>query len=328
MATDFSTRPKPPVLKRFANLEIDGVDKPERRAPEAPVQVSRRAAKMPSAPRPPIRAEPAAPRQDADLRDFELLAEDLNANARAAQEQPARSGPRPRFTMPMTDSPAGRARDEQATELSRLRPPDPPRRQMITDTVAVRQPVQARPMPAPVQARQPMPPPGRSGGMTTSQVSLNMRLWEQERAPGLAAPSAGRAPPVRGLQRDELDMLEGMTPGVVTMEMDLRDGRYEPRAQRHSPTPIELTPMAARQIMLMSWEAGVPGSALRILTSSVGGLGHPEIDFAFDEHLKADDVVFESHGVTVVVDPASLRWVVGRRINWHDVPGSEGFRVI
>lgn len=306
MATDFSTRPKPPVLKRFANLEIDGVEKPER----APAQTSGqgqgsgRAAKMPSAPRPVepprVRNEPAAPRQDADLRDFEILAEDLNANARAAQEQPARSGPRPRFTMPMTDSPGGRARDEQAAELARTRPRDPPLR------------------PAPMQvveARRPMPAPGtsRGSGMMTSQVSLNARLWEQE-----------RAPPVRGLRRDEIEALEGMTPGVITMEMDLRGGRPSRVA---AATPIELTPMAARQVMLMSWEAGVPGSALRILTSNVGGLGRPEIDFAFDEHIESDDVVFETQGVTVVVDPTTLRWVAGRRINWHDVPGSEGFRV-
>jgi Fe-S cluster assembly iron-binding protein IscA len=89
--------------------------------------------------------------------------------------------------------------------------------------------------------------------------------------------------------------------------------------------PIELTPMAARQIQLMAWEAGVPGSPLRILTSASPGLGHPEIDFAFDESVEPDDIVIDALGVTVVIDPQSLRWVRGRRITWHDVPGSEGF---
>jgi len=97
-------------------------------------------------------------------------------------------------------------------------------------------------------------------------------------------------------------------------------------AARSTPgSPIELTPMAARQIQLMAWEAGVPGSPLRILTSASPGLGHPEVDFAFDESIEADDVVIDAFGVTVVIDPQSLRWVRGRRITWHDVPGSEGF---
>jgi len=322
MATDFSTRPKLPVLKRFANLEIDGVEKPERRPPTAEVagQSANKPAGQPSAavagrlfanaPRPAAtrlnESRGAAPtlarsaeanardrfEADADLRDFETLAEDLNDNARAAQDLPARSGPRPRFTMPMPDGPAARARAERAAEISRLRPPDPVL---------------------------PPPPPMRRAPITT-QLGVNARLWE-----------APRALPLRRElydERDEME-LEGRTPGVVTVEMDLRRARPQGRNARPAQTltPVELTPMAARQIMLMAWEAGVPGSALRILTSNVGGLGRPEIDFAFDEHLEPDDLVYETQGLTIVIDPQSLRWVAGRRINWHDVPGSEGFRV-
>lgn len=100
--------------------------------------------------------------------------------------------------------------------------------------------------------------------------------------------------------------------------------RSGPRAAP-APQMIELTPMAARQIQLMAWEAGVPGSPLRILTSNTPGLGHPEIDFAFDEDITPEDIVVDALGVTVVIDPQSLPWVRGRRITWQDVPGSEGF---
>jgi len=231
---------------------------------------------------------PTGPRPDSDLRDFELLAADLNDNVRSAMSQPARTGPRSRFTMPMPGGPASQTRAERAAELARMRPPDP----MLP------------------------PPPSRRAPIET-QLGVNARLWEQPRA--------------LPMRRDDFDemQLEGMTPGVITVEMDLRRARPNTRAARpeRAQTPLELTPMAARQVMLMSWEAGVPGSALRILTSNVGGLGRAEIDFAFDEHLEADDVVFESHGVTIVIDPESLALVGGRRITWHDVPGSEGFGV-
>jgi len=277
MATDFSNRPKPPVLKRFANLDIDGVDKPER--PARPAQAAG------AAPRPPARREePPIVRADADLGDLERLADDLNDNARAARASASDRTARSRFNAPMPQTPGSQRRYERASELRGQRPPDPVL---------------------------PPRPPARRGPIVTS-LGVDARplpLWEPPRP----------AP----MRRDELERLEHMTPGVVTMEVDLR--RRERVVAR--PAPLELTAMAARQIQLMSWEAGVPGSGLRILTSRVPGLGRPEIDFAFDDQPEADDVVFVSHGVTIMIDPGSLRWVAGRRITWHDVPGSEGFRV-
>jgi len=144
------------------------------------------------------------------------------------------------------------------------------------------------------------------------------------------------------------------TPGVVVMEVDLRGSRVEvrqmpaarnaaparierapgvsfdatPRARvEAAPGPIELSPLAARQVMLMAWQAGMPGSGLRILTAHTPGLGGPELDFAFDDDVADGDHVFLSHGVRLIVDPETLRHVRGRRITWHDVPGSEGFAV-
>lgn len=166
----------------------------------------------------------------------------------------------------------------------------------------------------------------------------------------LPAPSAP-------MPRREALELEEQTPGVVVMEVDLRGGRVEVREARpragegmvrhdfnalpggvyfdatprarveQAPSPVELSPLAARQVMLMAWQAGMPGSGLRILTTHTPGLGGPELDFAFDDDVTEDDQVFLSHGVRVIVDRDSLRHVRGRRITWHDVPGSEGFAV-
>lgn len=276
MATDFSNRPKPPVLKRFANLDIDGVDRPERPARPAPrrAESSRPASN---------RDEPPIVRADADVRDLERLADNLNDNARTSRAAASDRTQRSRFTAPTATGPGSYRRDERAAALRGMRPPDP--------------------MPAP---RAP------SRGPIVTSLALDARPMPRWEPP--------RPPPMR---RDELDQLEHMTPGIVTMEVDLR--RRERSAP--APTPLELTAMAARQVQLMAWEAGVPGSGLRILTSRGPGLGRPEIDFAFDEHPEPDDVVFVSNGVTIMIDPGSLRWVSGRRITWHDVPGSEGFRV-
>jgi len=281
MATDFSQRPKPAVLKRFANLDIDGVVKPARRTP----------ARLGS---------PEQKREDRSEQGLERFAEDLNQNARMAREgRPERT----RFTAPMTSGPASTRRVERQAELRGMRPPDP--------VVA--------------------PPAPSRGSPITTRLAFDARPWD-----GTSMSSSTRNEIAR-LTRAELDDIAGLTPGVVTVEVDRRapsgtDFARRPRrdarmAQPESTTPIELTPMAARQVQLMAWEAGVPGSGLRILTSSQPGLERPEIDFAFDDHVEADDLVFECHGVTLLVDPGSLRSVIGRRITWHDVPGSEGFSV-
>jgi Fe-S cluster assembly iron-binding protein IscA len=306
MANDPSNRPKPPVLKRFANLDIDGVDKP----PREPARPAPKAT-------PPVVTRQAAQSQDddQDIRDFQALAAELNDNVKNTQPTPG-TGPRPRFTMPMPDNPQNRARAQRAAEIAAQRPPDPA--YFTLRERAERTP----PTPAPTMTRSTVTLPLRPQTTTTTRTM---------RAPPAVAPNT----PLWDLPREtptgptgydfDVDDFAG-TPGVMTVEMDLRRSARQPRPGQ-ALAPIELTPMAARQIMLMSWEAGVPGSALRILTSSSPGLGRPELDFAFDEHIEADDLVYETQGVTIVIDPGSLRWVSGRRITWHDVPGSEGFRL-
>jgi Fe-S cluster assembly iron-binding protein IscA len=121
------------------------------------------------------------------------------------------------------------------------------------------------------------------------------------------------------------------TPGVITIELGARrDGgsRREPLSplapRGRAPAPIEVTPLAARQILLMAWQSGMQGSGLRILMTRVPGLGGPELDFAFDDHATPDDVVFESGGIRVLCDSATLAWARGRRITFHVVPTEVG----
>ncbi len=142
------------------------------------------------------------------------------------------------------------------------------------------------------------------------------------------------ADPVPRFARPALDPEEffsDATPGVVTIELGARrdaGSRREllsPLAPRgRAPAPIEVTPLAARQILLMAWQSGMQGSGLRIFMTRLPGLGGPELDFAFDDHATPDDVVFESGGIRVLCDSATLAWARGRRITFHDVPTEAG----
>lgn len=381
MATDFSDRPKPPILKRFANLDLDGedgqplVERPARAQPNradatrranpqaAPLVTAPSSAATPTRPQR-IAARPPEPASrfpnDPDLEAADLLARELTSNSRYVRSE--------------MDPDSRRA--QRAAELRGMRPPDPvppPR----TPRPSRRDPIETR---LDVEASRGMTStsfiiggaPSAAGARSEGVSSRGSRAAFEREALSLAAEAVVRRVtedwrPAGPADLYDFDLPEGLTPGVVTMEVDLRRSPRAPeRPPRNTPrppnvapsapraqpaqgqagpggqrprapgvfargprtTPVELTPMAARQIMLMSWEAGVPGSPLRILTSRVPGLGRPEIDFAFDENLEPDDLVFESQGVTIVVDPASLSWVSGRRITWHDVPGSEGFSLL
>jgi Fe-S cluster assembly iron-binding protein IscA len=367
------SRPRPPILKRFANLDIDGVElerkKPEKRskppAEAAPTVVSRGAptppralreatpSELPSQLRRPAPPSPSRPisreqvpgrddwrGQGLDLQALERLGAELNDNARTSRQ---------------SATPEAR-RAQRAAELRASRPLDPrPSRPLTPAEVRERQAAQVRREVDRIRfdLRQvsaeeleiELPPELRSGGVRTVETrsaerrGLDMRfetrpmpsrsnprgamaqgpdepdedvpLWELPRTAPPPPWSQSRTPP-------------RTSPGVNAFTE--QSGGSRPRALA-APNLVELTPMAARQIQLMAWEAGVPGSPLRILTSHTPGLGHPEIDFAFDEEITPEDTVVDALGVTVVIDPRSLAWVRGRRITWHDVPGSEGFLV-
>lgn len=296
MAIDFSTRPKPPILKRFAYLDIDGVEGPKR---EDRIRRSAEPRVTADAERIERFDQGRAARQtESDLDDMQRLADDLNDNVRSTRRSQHPWGP------------AADARARRALELRRARPPDPV----------------APPLP-PTR----MPPPGVGARMITERF-VHARPWDRPRAPPRPSPRQVPADPRSALTTTLAELAElrelGVSSGVVTVEVDLRRRRGAELRARLPPgiTAIELSEMAARQVMLMAWEAGVPGSPLRILSSPSGGT-IPELEFAFDENVSEDDLVYECHGVTILIDEESFRLVAGRRICWKDVPGSEGFSI-
>lgn len=380
MAND-PQRPHPPILKRFANLDFDGVDtprvKPPRRSNAAPASsgptVTTARGAQPSPPnagnvnnggnagsqaqRPPsrggfvesgltvqprtvasppsratgrrdestsssplLRPQPLSGQRgaqppssawggDSDLERLARLGEELNDNARVSLQNA---------------TPEAR-RAQRAAELRAARPRDPrPTRPLTPEEIRAQQ--------AQAVSREVDRIRFDLRQMSAADLELELDPDFLGATPGVRTvemdrPSRARGFPERFGQEPLWELPRNVPPrppGLLTEA--LSQGRRDPSQSRaNGASPIELTPMAARQIQLMAWEAGVPGSPLRILTSPSPGLGHPEVDFAFDETIEDDDLVVDALGVTVVIDPQSLVWVRGRRITWHDVPGSEGF---
>ena len=88
---------------------------------------------------------------------------------------------------------------------------------------------------------------------------------------------------------------------------------------------ITLTPRAAKQVRTMHAELHAPEKRLRVLVES-GGCSGFQYGMSFDEP-KPDDTQFESEGVAIVVDPASLAYLSGSAIDFDDGLHGKGFEI-
>jgi iron-sulfur cluster assembly protein len=87
---------------------------------------------------------------------------------------------------------------------------------------------------------------------------------------------------------------------------------------------ITLTESAAKHVTtnLARRGKGV-GVRLGVRTSGCSGLAY-KLEYA--DELKPEDMRFESHGVTVVVDPKSLPYLDGMQLDYAREGLNEGFR--
>ncbi|MBL9201237.1 MAG: iron-sulfur cluster insertion protein ErpA [Opitutaceae bacterium] len=88
---------------------------------------------------------------------------------------------------------------------------------------------------------------------------------------------------------------------------------------------ITLTPRAAKQVRVMHAELNAPEKRLRVLVES-GGCSGFQYGMSFDEP-KADDAHFQSEGVDLVIDPASLAYMTGSAIDFDDGLHGKGFEI-
>lgn len=87
---------------------------------------------------------------------------------------------------------------------------------------------------------------------------------------------------------------------------------------------VTLTEQAARHVsnFIAKRGRGV-GVRLGVRTSGCSGMAY-KLEFADD--VLADDVVFESHGVKVLIDPQSLSYIDGTELDYTREGLNEGFK--
>lgn len=87
--------------------------------------------------------------------------------------------------------------------------------------------------------------------------------------------------------------------------------------------PIEFTEQAARQVRKLIAEEENPALKLRVFVTG-GGCSGFQYGFTFDEKVNPGDMQIEKEGVTLVVDPMSLQYLVGGVVNYEE--GLQGSR--
>jgi iron-sulfur cluster assembly accessory protein len=88
---------------------------------------------------------------------------------------------------------------------------------------------------------------------------------------------------------------------------------------------ITLTPRAAAQVRTMQNELNAPAKRLRVFVES-GGCSGFQYGMSFDEP-KPDDTQFETEGVAVVMDAASLAYLNGSHVDFDDGLQGKGFEI-
>lgn len=88
---------------------------------------------------------------------------------------------------------------------------------------------------------------------------------------------------------------------------------------------ITLTPRAARQVQSMRTATGDPQKRLRVFVET-GGCSGLEYGMALDVP-KSDDQKFESEGVELFIDQASLTYLDGSTVDFDDGLHGKGFEI-
>ena len=93
-------------------------------------------------------------------------------------------------------------------------------------------------------------------------------------------------------------------------------------------TPVvTLTQSAADKLLGIMDEKGMREThGLRVFVGG-GGCSGLQYGMAFDDNPREADVVFEEHGLRVIVDPRSLPFIVGANIDYVDSLMGGGFHI-
>jgi iron-sulfur cluster insertion protein len=82
-------------------------------------------------------------------------------------------------------------------------------------------------------------------------------------------------------------------------------------------TPLNFTAAAAAKVAHLIAEEGNPGLKLRVYISG-GGCSGFQYGFEFDEQQSEDDLALQRDGVTLLVDPLSLQYLMGAEVDYRE----------
>jgi iron-sulfur cluster insertion protein len=81
--------------------------------------------------------------------------------------------------------------------------------------------------------------------------------------------------------------------------------------------PLDFTAAAARKVASLIAEEGNPALMLRVYISG-GGCSGFQYGFSFDEERAEDDLALQRDGVTLLVDPLSLQYLMGAEVDYRE----------
>jgi iron-sulfur cluster insertion protein len=87
--------------------------------------------------------------------------------------------------------------------------------------------------------------------------------------------------------------------------------------------PLSFTDAAAKRVKILIAEEENPELKLRVYITG-GGCSGFQYGFTFDEKVNDGDMTIENSGVTLVVDPMSLQYLIGGQVDYTE--GLEGSR--
>ena len=89
-----------------------------------------------------------------------------------------------------------------------------------------------------------------------------------------------------------------------------------------SPSAIDVTPSAARKVDELVHRKGNPHLMLRVFIEG-GGCSGFQYGFSFDEATQEGDTLLEFDSARIVVDPLSMQYLMGSRVDYkEDLQGS------
>ncbi|MDF7669674.1 iron-sulfur cluster insertion protein ErpA [Orbaceae bacterium ESL0721] len=92
-----------------------------------------------------------------------------------------------------------------------------------------------------------------------------------------------------------------------------------------SVVPLNFTDAAANKVKALVTEEDNPNLKLRVYITG-GGCSGFQYGFMFDEKVNEDDITIEKNGVSLLIDPMSLQYLVGGTIDY--VEGLQGSRFV